>query len=30
MYSRNGMLAIGAFIVGGEDKYLLIFSKARC
>jgi hypothetical protein len=30
MYSRNGIPAIGAFIIGGEDKYFLIFSKARC
>jgi hypothetical protein len=30
MYSQNGIPAIGAFITGGEDMYLLMSSKARC
>jgi hypothetical protein len=30
MYSRNGIPAIGAFITGGEGKYILLSSKAHC
>jgi hypothetical protein len=30
MYSRNGILVIGIFITGGEDKYILMSSKAHC
>jgi hypothetical protein len=30
IYNRNGILAIGAFIIGGEDKYFLMSSKACC
>jgi hypothetical protein len=30
MYSRKGIPAICAFITGGEDKYFLMSSKARC
>jgi hypothetical protein len=30
MYSRKGILAIGAFITGGEDKYFLMSLKACC
>jgi hypothetical protein len=29
MYSQNGIPTIGAFITGGEDKYLLMSSKTR-
>jgi hypothetical protein len=30
MYSQNEIPAIGAFITDGEDKYLLMSSKACC
>jgi hypothetical protein len=30
MYSQNGVPVMGAFITGEEDKYHLMFSKARC
>jgi hypothetical protein len=30
MYSRNGILAISAFITSGEDNYFLMSPKAHC